>query len=172
MKYFITLFLIGYSFLAQSQESKNKKTIATAEYSIEYPASWSENRTGIAEASFFLFSKLTNESDKFRENVNLVIQDLSDYELSLQEYAEISENQVKTLVTDSQIQESKQYDNNGLKFHKIIYTGKQGVFDLKFEQYYWLINKKAYVLTFTCEESQFPIFKKEGEAILNSFRIL
>jgi hypothetical protein len=41
--------------------------------------------------------------------------------------------------------------------------------DLKFEQYYWVINEKAFVLTLTCEEDQFKNYKEVGEKILNSF---
>jgi len=162
--------LVLFSFFINAQENAFLK-INNTEYSLDYPSSWSKNEAKIEGFKFFLFTKLTSESDKFRDNINLIVQDLSGYDFSLEDYAELSETQIKTLVTNAHILESAQHKNENGVFYKMIYTGKQGVFDLKFEQYYWLVNKKAYVLTLTCEERQFLKFKKEGEFILDSFTI-
>jgi hypothetical protein len=122
--------------------------------------------------SFVLFSQQSSEQDQFKENVNLIIQDLSEYDLDLDKYVEISEGQIKTMITDGKIIESKRNTRNALDFQKVVYTGKQGVLNLKFEQYYWVEDEKAYVLTFTAEENQFDAYKTTGEKILNSFEFL
>ena len=63
-------------------------------------------------------------------------------------------------------------DNSGEKeFHRMVYTGKQGKFQLRFEQYFWVIENLGYILTLTCEEDQFEHYQKTGERILRSFRI-
>ncbi|MCK6607950.1 MAG: hypothetical protein L6Q46_06535, partial [Flavobacterium sp.] len=85
-------------------------------------------------------------------------------------YTKISEDQIKTLVTNSILIESKRIKDGSDEYHRMIYTGDQGIFHLKYEQFFWIKNDKAYILTLTCEQDKFSKFKKMGEAILNSFR--
>jgi hypothetical protein len=146
------------------------KTLFQSNYSIEYPSTWELNKSGQMGTSFILFSPLDSEKDTFKENVNLIIQDLGKEKIDLNTFTEISEGQIKTLVTNSDLIESKRVKNSNYEFHKIIYTGDQGIFQLKFEQYYWVIDSKAYVLTFTSEKEKFATSSKTGEKIMNSFR--
>ena len=148
------------------------KTVNDSNYTIEYPDNWELNKSGQMGTKFILFSKLSNSSDKFRENVNLIIQDLTGSNIELDKYVEISENQIKTLLTNGKIIESKRISDKEFEYHKMIYTGKQGVFDLKFIQYYWVLNNKAFVLTFTAEIDEFGNYAKIGKKIMDSFKIL
>ena len=75
------------------------------------------------------------------------------------------------LETEQKIIESKRITTENLNYQKVIYTGEQGMFNLKFEQYYWIVGDKAFILTLTCEESQFDNFQVKGEKVLNSFNI-
>ena len=118
-----------------------------------------------------MFSPLSSKEDQFRENVNLIIQDLSQHQIDLDQYVELSETQIRSLIDDSKILESVRLTSNDLSYHKVIYSGKQGILDLKFEQYYWVVNEEAFVLTLTCEESQFDNYQEIGEKILNSFQV-
>ncbi len=140
-------------------------------YSILYPATWELDKSGKMGTSFILFAALESGQDKFRENVNLLIQDLTGKNIDLDKYTEISEGQIKTMVTNSTLIESKRLRNNTTEYHKIIYTGDQGTFHLKFEQYYMVIDNKAYVLTFTCEQNKFVDYRENAEKILNSFKL-
>jgi hypothetical protein len=80
-------------------------------------------------------------------------------------------NQVKTMIVNGEILESKRQNINGVNFHKMIFTGKQGIYNLKFEQYYFIEKGKAFILTLTCEINEFEKYKETGEKILNSFKI-
>jgi hypothetical protein len=151
------------------EENPNWKTLDGKNYSIKYPADWELNQSGEMGTSFIFFSPLDANQDKFRDNVNLIIQDLSGYNLDLNKYVEISEAQVKTMITNSILIESTRINTGSDEFHRMIYTGDQGMFHLKFEQFFWVKNDKAYVLTLTCEQDNFSDFKEVGEAILNSF---
>lgn len=146
------------------------KTLDQSNYSIQYPSNWELNQSGQMNTSFVLFSPLESDNDKFKENVNLLIQDLTGYNIDLNKYTEISEGQIKTMVTNSSLIESKRIKNGKDEFHKIIYSGDQGIFHLQFEQYYWVVNDKAFILTFTSEKDKFENFKEIGEKILNSFK--
>lgn len=147
------------------------KLLDQANYSIQYPQTWELNQSGQMGLSFIFLSPLESDKDKFRENVNLLIQDLSGRNIDLNKYTEISEGQIKTLVTNSNLIESKRMKNERGEYHKIIYSGDQGIYHLKYEQYYWVLNEKAFVLTFTSEQGKFTDYKEIGEKILNSFII-
>jgi len=118
-----------------------------------------------------LLSKQTSQQDLFRENVNLIIQDLATYNIDLDKFVEISEGQIKTMITNGNIIESNRIKTGDSEYQKVIYTGVQGQFNHKFVQYYWIVKGKAYILTFTCEISQFDNYKEVGERIMNSFQI-
>lgn len=180
MKYISRLFAIVSMFTIsaytpvnsiQKEGSDEWKSFAENNYSIQYPTTWELNNSKQMGTSFILFSPLTSEKDRFRENVNLLIQDLKGQNLDLDKYTEISEEQVKTMLTDGKIIESKRMTSGTSTYQKIIYTGTQGVYKLEFEQYYWVEKDKAYILTLTCEENQFAAFKLTGEKILNSFKL-
>ncbi|MFY7787543.1 MAG: PsbP-related protein [Thermoflexibacteraceae bacterium] len=148
---------------------KDWKILKNADYSIQYPPDWELNQSGQMGTSFAIFSPLENDKDQFKENVNLLIQDLTAYKLNLNKYVEISEEQVEKMITNSALIESKRVKTEKGEYHKMIYTGEQGVFHLKFEQYFWIIDNKAFVLTFTSERDKFESFVAVGEKILNSF---
>jgi len=164
----IFFFIVKLSVFGQTNDWK---TIETEIYSIQYPNEWVLDESGRMGTSFILFSPQTSENDRFKENVNLLVQDLSGYNLSLEKYVEISESQIETMITDAVIIESTLVNSQPWDYQKAIYTGKQGVFNLKFEQYYWVVADMAYVLTLTCEETQYNNYKIIGEEILNSFQL-
>ena len=103
--------------------------------------------------------------------MNLMIQDLAGNNVDLKQFVEISENQIKTMITDAYIISSDRIKKNGVEYQKLIYTGVQGVYSLKFEQYYWVKDGKAYILTLTCEEDEYDNYKVVGEKMMNSFKI-
>lgn len=56
---------------------------------------------------FVLYFNKATPNDLFRENINLMIQDLSGLTINLDNYVKISEEQIKTLITAGQLIESK-----------------------------------------------------------------
>src|ERR1700739_55725 len=77
------------------------KTIDEDSYSIKYPADWTSDETGWLGTEFILSSTLESDSDTYKENVNLVTQDLSQQKLDLDKYTEISKGQVGTMLQHS-----------------------------------------------------------------------
>lgn len=178
----ILLLAITLNIIASGQSQVEKSEKRTEEltewqylredkFEISHPSNWEVNKSGEMGTSFILFSPIANNSDKFRENVNLLTQDLTGHDLNLDKYVELSEGQIKTLVTNGKIISSERQNNDKQEYQKVIYTGKQGIYDLKFEQYYWVIDNKAFVLTLTCEEKEFNNYQSTGERILNSFKL-
>lgn len=173
MKIKLAVLLSLVSWMIQAQSSTNASdwlTLNEKEFSVSYPKDWDLDQKGQMGTSFILFSKPSSPQDLFRENVNLLIQNLAGMNINLDKYVEISEEQIKTMIANSQLIESKRM-SGAFPFHKEIYTGDQGILKLKFEQYYWVKDEKAYVLTFTAEVNQFDTFKQTAEAILTSFKL-
>jgi hypothetical protein len=112
---------------------------------------------------------LESAEDTFRDNVSLITQDVSNINMNLDQYTELSEKQVKTLITNSNIISSERVSSAKTDFHKIVYTGDVGIYHLVFHQHYWIIGNKAYILTFSYEQSKADKFQETGEQILNSF---
>jgi len=146
------------------------KTLDMSDYSIQHPSDWTEDKSGQMGTKFVLFSHEQGATDKFTENINLIIQDLSGRNIDLDKYTEISEDQVRTRIVKSKLIESKRIKKGSSEYQLMIYSGHQNNFDLQWEQYYWVINEKAYVITLTCEASKFDEYQKTAEEILDSFK--
>jgi hypothetical protein len=161
------------------------KKLDRVNYSIRYPANWDleqkENTTSDAVLfyPFAILSPLESTTDKFRENVNLVVEQLAGrtidgvdgQNITLDKYAQLSTNQLKLEMRNFQIVETKKITNSRRTYYKTIFTWDYETLPLKVEQYYWVSNGKAYVLTFTSERNKFVKFKVTGEKILNTFMI-
>ena len=158
-------------FIGVSQHAIGQKWIPLnqKEYSIKAPGDWSVDVSKQMGTDLVVFSMLENSNDKFRENVNVMIQNMAGKNMDLEKYTAISINQIKTMAADGKIEESKTVKAGNSSYQKIIYTATQAGLKLKFEQYYFIANNKAYVITLTTEVNKFEIFRPEGEEILNSF---
>lgn len=139
------------------------------DYNIQHPTDWSVDTSGQMGVKFFLFSPLSYQGDSFRENVNLTQQDLSGYNINLDQFTALSVKEVATIFQDGKIVSSDKLQKHNKDFQRVIYTGKQGVHSLKFMQYYWVENNTAYILTLTTEEDQFSQYQTMGEKMLDSF---
>lgn len=170
LKFFLPLVLFSSVAFAQTPAS-NWETLSEENYTVQYPSDWDLDQSGTLGTSFFMFSPVENDDDTFRENINLIQQSLEGLGVDLAQFVEVSEGQIKSMITNAKMIESKTIKNGNIQYHKFIYTGDQGQYHLKFEQYFFLQNEQAYVLTFTSESSKFADYQAIGEKILQSFSI-
>ena len=155
-----------------TDSSDGWKTITTDVYTIRYPSTWTLDNSGKMGMTLQIFSALSSPDDKFSENVNLVIQDLSGQPFKkLDQYVLLSENQIKTMLTDPKILSSDRLHRGGKEFQKIQCTAKQGIFKLRYQLYCMIKDEKAYVLTFTCVADEFEKYRAVGEKIMDSFKL-
>ncbi len=85
----LQLAIILMMFGSCSQEKMVKYT--GKNFEMLYPASWAKQEK--SNAIFFLTPK-ENEKDLFQENVNLMLQDLSQQPMSIEQYTELTKKQV------------------------------------------------------------------------------
>jgi hypothetical protein len=155
-----------------ADNSDGWKTVTTDAYTIRYPSTWTLDNSGRMGMTLQIFSALSSPDDKFRENVNLVIQDLSGQPVKkLDQYMLLSENQIKTMLADPEILSCERSNRDGQEFQNIQYTAKQGIYKLRFQQYCTIKNEKAYVLTFTCVADEFEKYREVGGKIMDSFKL-
>ncbi|MEE9349779.1 MAG: hypothetical protein V3U80_07000 [Flavobacteriaceae bacterium] len=168
------LFILILSVNTYAQDSEIQEELLSLEknnFHINYPKNWNLNENQGVE--LLLFSKLTDEKDQFKENINLIIQDLSGHNITnLDDFVALSEKQILTMLKDVVITSSERVVEKDTNFQKVKYSGKMKNFNLTFIQYYWYIDSKAYVLTFTSETSQYNRFEKVAKQIMDSFKII
>ncbi len=147
-------------------------TYEQANYQIQYPQLWTIDTSHQMATEFILFSPQTDSTDRFKENVNLIIQDFGDNIVSLDEFVVGTVRSLPTYFKNSQIFLNERKEKEGQAYHQFVYQGKLHNRDLKFEQYIWVLQNKSYILTLTCEQNQFDNYLEVGEQILNSFQFL
>jgi len=145
------------------------KSIDESSYSIHFPDSFIVDTSGKMGMTFDLLTKRISPQDMFSENINLIIEDMKDKNVTLDRYVEFSTGQLKSFATKSKILSSERVKNNDSEYHTIIFTADQGMYKLKFEQNYRVKNGLAYVLTFSSEANQYDTYKNICEKIMNSF---
>lgn len=139
------------------------------EYSISYPSNWSLDASGQKGTQFFILSPLESETDKFKENVNLIRQDIPST-LNLDSYIQLSINQITTQVKESKLIESKRIKEGENEYHILKYQGLQNQFNLTFSQYVFIEKNQAFVLTFSKETSKGEVYNLIENQILKSFK--
>lgn len=150
--------------------SKNWKHLEEKDYSIEYPVNWRLDKPK-TEQGFVLFPESAYPSGDSRENINLLVQNLTGQNMNLHKFVEHSEKQIREVISHVEIKESETlyFDNN--EFHKIQYSGVIQSKKYEFLQYYWVKKEKAYILTLTCKEQDFEKERRTAEKIMDSFRL-
>ena len=173
--FFLILFFTKSIFFFAQSGTKDVLTdwnsIVDSSFSISYPKTWTLDRSGENGTSFYLFSPFLSSNDVFQENVNLIIQDVKGYGITLDEYTQFSIDDIGKSIQNSRILENIRKNAHGLSYHKMVYTGEINGFNLTFMQYYWVENEKVYLLTFTAEPDQFSKYLPVADRILNSFVI-
>lgn len=164
------LILLTVLLTAHISDGQLNQTLSNAQYSIQYPDEWSLDQSGQMGMSFGIFSPQKSSNDLFRENINLIEQDLSGYNMDLDQYMELNLSQLKSMIANYELISNRRIAGSN-EYHQLIYNGSQGQFNLTFEQFFWVIGTRAYVLTFTSEQSEFENYRQTAEAILGSFKI-
>ena len=140
------------------------------DFEIAYPKDWSM-KEGVMGTTVMFLSQLENQNDKFRENVNIVVQDLSKQPMSLDEYTNLSLMQLKRIITDINITTSEKTKLANCDAYMVVYTGKQGQYNLKLMQIWTIKNNNAYIITYTAENIGFDKYGELVNPMVNSFVI-
>jgi len=139
------------------------------EFTIKHPSDWTIDTSGTMGLNLIILSPLEIPEDQFRENLNFVLQQDLDSSMTLEQFVELSETQILQMITAAEIISSQKNSTTTPPHHDIVFKGTQGIYDLKFVQRYILIDSKAYVLTFTAQQSNFNNYEQYILSMLDSF---
>ncbi len=142
-------------------------TYENADYKIkiDYPSDWA--KTEDTEAVIAFLSPKSGSSDDFRENINLVMNDLSGQELTLDSYSQVVLEQLKYAFTDMEVLESGYTTLSKNPAYKVVYTKS----NLKVMQVWAIRNDISYILTYTAREDTYSNYLSSIQKMIDSFAI-
>lgn len=136
-------------------------------FSITFPKNW-ETKEGIAGAVVASLSPRESDSDNFRENVNIVIEDLPK-DLTSEEYYQAGIVNLRKVPDFKEDQKGK-ITIDGKEAVWLIASHKSSNVSAKMIQYYVVKGKKAYVITGTALADSFGKYKPQFDQIAQSFK--
>lgn len=119
-------------------------------------------------AELFLLTKKKDSTDDFFENLNVLKQDLRGKKIDINKFVKISEQQISNF---GLLIESKQININKKTGHLMMYEGNVKGQKLKFFQYYFIQNEKAYILTYTAKTEVFDLYFNTMKNAMDSFKL-
>jgi len=147
----------------------NWKTFSRGNYSIQYPAEWTEKDN--QQPGFFLYAPVDSANPAFVENINLTTENIAGKGVDLDKYTESSITQLKSYLTNFNTISNKRLKNGTLEYQQLIFSGDKDSLHITFEQQYRLIKDTAYVLTLVTLKQQWEKSQKTGEQILSTFSV-
>lgn len=147
-------------------------TLNTEGFTISYPSTWTVDQSGTMGTEVFIFDAPNHENDLFSENVNLMLSDLMSDTIALLDYGESQRELLPKYITDYEYIATTYIEQDGKAFYQIEYNGKQGPFDLYFNQLLAFKGDVVYILTFTAEQDQVEVYKNIAEQMLLSFELV
>ena len=169
-------FLQFFGMDSSSEQLTNNLTYENHAYGIKikYPQDWQlqEVRNPIS-GTIAIFLPEKSESENFHTELIIEVENLKKL-MSLAEYTTSSIDEITQFLAKAKILDSHPATLAKRQAHKVIYTGKdeQKNLNLKSMQIWMLKNDKAYVITYTAEESKYANFLKPVEGVMiESFEI-
>ncbi|NLM97705.1 MAG: hypothetical protein GX175_08885 [Halanaerobiaceae bacterium] len=178
---FLTVLAIfcGFAGIVKGAESVAWSQHTNEYFSISYPSNWMVVDTPVENMPSI--EKMVVFSDmNARASINVIVEDISAYNFSLEDYLELSEENLE-LVSDIMTPINTYKNGNAIKLnvkgvdaYQISYglnLCNQGVsLEGKNMQILFIKNKKAYVVTYQALNDQFDTFSAYADKAIESFR--
>lgn len=142
---------------------------STHRFQIQYPHNW-EKDENIQGAVVMFKSPKESTDDTLQDNVNILTEDLQGENYTLQEYSDLSINNIKAYILNANIINESNITLNGQNAHLVIYTGTSNGLNLKWRQAWTIKNGTAYIITFTAQEKDYSKFERTAQDIMSSFK--
>ncbi len=141
-------------------------TNETRHFTINYPAEWTRKTANQA----VVFLRPREGDDSFKENVNLMLQDLSANPMTLQEYTDLSKKQVTDNLGAGAILSLKNIKLAGQQAREFVFNMTYKDRNLKVKQYWFIKDNTAYLLTYTADPDEFDKYDDTATEIMKSFK--
>ncbi len=162
---------VGFAYAkAQNAGNVDFQTKKVGEVTISYPNSYEFTDNMPGGAKFGLLSPLTSDKDTFRDNVNLLIQEIGQ-DIDVSEGLEPLKQQMSKYITNYVGIDAKIMNLPVGKAIRLEYTGNLGVMKIHWVQYMVSKNKKLYILSCTSEKDTYNQFASEFADIAKSLTL-
>jgi hypothetical protein len=160
-----TLFLVNINLYAAEQKTYTNPIL---NFTINYPSDW-QMQQGMNMIAFL--SSLESQDDKFRENVNLLFEDLSNNPMDLEQYMKFSEENAPKLIQNYHLIDKGSMQLGDQKADYLLYEGVANGYSLRFKSYTFIKDSKAYTVTYTAEPGSFDKFSTVAEGVMKSINM-
>lgn len=159
----------------QAQQNTNLQTYTNSQHglSIQYPSNF-EAIEGFMGSVVAFMSPQESVDDDFFQNVNILTEDIAGYDITLEEYTQLTIDGINALVTNATFedQQTQGITVDGNEAVLVQYTGVQGQYTLRFKQVLTLVGDTAYVFTYTANaENTNDAFKDVFMQMLETVRL-
>lgn len=150
---------------------KDWKTLERDNYSIQYPATWSEDDK-FNDMGFRVYASEDSITTRFKPKITLTILDLKGAQLNFDDFERDAEEQVTKVYTKASIVESKRIKIDSIEYHELLvaFDNNAGI-RMEHEAWECYINGKIYGLVLLTEKAGFENYQKLGENIMSTFTI-
>jgi hypothetical protein len=170
MRKLILIWILSSAVCSLHAQPETPRKMVRKDYSLSIPYGWLVDSSGVTGADIFLVAPHKDANPKFRENVNVMLQDLALLKIDLEGYKAFSEEQVLNM-KDSELHLSEIVNIGGNAFYKLHFSFTMGEIRLQAKAYCVIKNSIAYLVTYTAEAKHYDIYSQEAEAVLNSFEL-
>ena len=137
-------------------------------FKVDYPQTWSkQNRDDFFATGVVFFSPLSNDADRFKERVSVLIENLSD-DLSLAQYTAQSIAEIKKL-SDPNVGEPQIISLGANEGRQVVYDSKENGKPVQRMQTWSVKNSQAYVITYTAKPDSYDAYLPIVEKMIESF---
>lgn len=140
---------------------------ATNKFTINYPDKWVKKNN---VSSIMFLSPKENDKDLFQENVNIMLQDVSQKSMKLEQYTELTKKQVIDNLGASAIVSLKSTTIAGQQGKEFVYNLNYQGRSLKLKQYWFIKGNIAYLFSYTAEPSEYDKYESIATEMIKSFK--
>ena len=138
-------------------------------FKVNYPDNWAKQN---ANGAIAFLSPKESEKDMFQENVNLMLQDLSQHAMNLEQYTELTKKQITDNLGVSAILSLENTVLGGHPAKEFVYNMNYQSRSLKLKQYWFIKGDVAYLFSYTAEQSQYDRYEKIATEMIQSFKFI
>ena len=173
MKY-ITILLCLVGLTSCSQEKLTEYKTTKGGFSFSYNELWEKKL--VNNQPIFLTKGDKKDKTNFRNNLNVIVQDLSQNPMSLDDYHKLTLKQMQQALGRNTVKSDKNITIDGLKAKELIYTIPQDIskgnfLELKLKQVYLMKDNKAYLITYTAKSNDFDKYLKSANKFFETFKL-
>lgn len=166
------VFISGCTAQTSEKTGISYPTYLNTDYGVEmkYPYGWDVNEEADGIVVAFM-SPAESADDRFRESVNLVMNDLSGQGMTLDIYRDIAVEQITGALENVELLEAESATLDGNPAFRLVYSADGTYGRLQFMQLMTIKDDISYILTYTAEPGSFDTYRNSVDSMLDSFRI-